>query len=50
MKCDRGFIGHKAAKMMKRAKCIEARQNKAIEAKSKLLKNLDIAQNRFINI
>lgn len=42
--CDRGFIGHKAAKMMKRAKCIEARQNKAIEAKSKLLKNLDIAQ------
>nr|WP_042273390.1 ABC-F type ribosomal protection protein [[Clostridium] dakarense] len=41
--CDRGFIGHKAAKMMKRAKCIEARQNKAIEEKSKLLKNLDIA-------
>ena len=42
--CDRGFIGHKAAKIMKRAKCIETRQNKAIEAKSKLLNNLDIAE------
>lgn len=42
--CDRGFIGHKSAKMMKRAKCIEARQNKAIEEKSKLLKNLDVAE------
>ncbi len=42
--CNRGFIGHKAAKMMKRAKCIEARQNKAIEDKSKLLKNLDIVE------
>ena len=41
---DRGFIGHKAAKMMKRAKSIEARQNKAIEEKSKLLKNLDVAE------
>lgn len=42
--CDRGFIGHKAAKMMKRAKCIETRQNKAIEEKSKLLKNLDTVE------
>ena len=41
---DRGFIGHKAAKMMKRAKSIEARQNKAIEEKSKLLKNLDVVE------
>lgn len=38
---DRGFIGHKAAKMMKRAKSIEKRQNNAIEEKSKLLKNLE---------
>ncbi len=38
---DRGFVGHKAAKMMKRAKSIENRQNKAIEQKSKLLKNID---------
>lgn len=42
--CDRGFIGHKAAKMMKRAKCLETRQNKAIEEKSKLLKNLDTVE------
>ena len=38
---DRGFIGHKAAKMMKRAKVIEARQQKEIERKSKLLKNVE---------
>ncbi len=38
---DRGFVGHKSAKMMKRAKSIESRQNKAIEEKSKLLKNIE---------
>ncbi len=38
---DRGFVGHKAAKMMKRAKSIENRQNKALEEKSKLLKNIE---------
>lgn len=38
---DRGRIGHKAAKMMKRAKSIEKRQNQAIENKSKLLKNIE---------
>lgn len=38
---DRGFIGHKAAKMMKRAKNIEDRQQTAIEEKSKLLKNIE---------
>ncbi len=38
---DRGFVGHKSAKMMKRAKNIENRQNKAIEEKSMLLKNLE---------
>lgn len=38
---DRGFIGHKSAKMMKRAKVLENRQQQAIEEKSKLLKNLD---------
>lgn len=40
---DRGFIGHKAAKMMKRSKSIENRQNKAIEEKEGLLKNIDQA-------
>lgn len=38
---DRGFIGHKSAKMMKRAKTIENRQTKAAEEKAGLLKNID---------
>ncbi len=39
---DRGRVGHKAAKMMKRAKSIEARRENLIEDKKKLLKNLEI--------
>lgn len=42
---DKGFVGHKAAKMMKRSKAIEARQEKAIEQKSQLLKNAESAEN-----
>ena len=38
---DKGYVGHKAAKMMKRSKSIEARQEKAIEQKSALLKNTE---------
>lgn len=38
---DRGFVGHKAAKMMKRSKVQEARMNQAIEDKKKLLKNVE---------
>ncbi len=38
---DRGYLGHKSAKMMKRAKAIEARQQAAIDDKSKLLKNIE---------
>ena len=38
---DRGYIGHKSAKMMKRSKSIEVRQQRAIEEKSSLLKNLE---------
>lgn len=41
---DKGFVGHKAAKMMKRSKVIEARQQRAIEQKSELLKNAETAQ------
>ncbi|MCM3618493.1 Lsa family ABC-F type ribosomal protection protein [Sutcliffiella horikoshii] len=40
-KLDKGFVGHKASKMMKRSKNLEARQQKAIEEKSKLLKNVE---------
>ena len=41
---DKGYVGHKAAKMMKRSKSIEARQQKAIEQKSGLLKNIETAE------
>lgn len=39
--CDRGYIGHKAAKMMVRSKAIQQRQTAAMEEKSKLLKNIE---------
>ncbi|MDL2217093.1 ABC-F type ribosomal protection protein [Christensenellaceae bacterium OttesenSCG-928-M15] len=38
---DRGAVGHKAAKMMKRAKAIENRRETAIAEKEKLLKNIE---------
>ena len=41
---DRGYIGHKAAKMMKRSKTIEARQEKALAEKESLLQNRETAQ------
>lgn len=40
-KPDKGYIGHMAAKMMKRSKSIEARKNLAIEDKSKLFKDTE---------
>lgn len=42
---DKGYVGHKAAKMMKRSKSIETRQQQAIEQKSGLLKNIETAEN-----
>lgn len=41
---NRGYIGHKSAKMMKRSKAIEIRKNRAIEEKSSLLKNFEIIE------
>lgn len=41
LKPDRGFIGHKAAKMMQRSKSIEARRTRAIEEKSALLRDAE---------
>lgn len=38
---DRGYIGHKSAKMMKRSKHIERRREQSLEEKKKLLKNLE---------
>lgn len=39
--CDRGYIGHKAEKMMARSKAIEKRQQAAIAEKASLLKNIE---------
>ena len=41
---DKGYVGHKAAKMMKRSKSIEARQQQTIEQKSALLKNMETGE------
>jgi lincosamide and streptogramin A transport system ATP-binding/permease protein len=38
---DRGYIGHKSAKMMKRSKTIELRQTRALDQKKELLKNVE---------
>lgn len=38
---DKGFVGHKSAKMMKRSKNIAKRQQAAIEQKEDLLKNVE---------
>lgn len=46
---DKGYIGHKAAKMMKRSISAQNRKEKAIEEKSKLLKNLEVVDNLKIN-
>ena len=43
LRADRGFIGAQAARLMKRAKSIEARRNDAVEQKQQLLR--DIEQN-----
>ncbi|MDR1094259.1 MAG: ABC-F type ribosomal protection protein [Clostridiales bacterium] len=44
LKPDRGYMGHKAAKMMKTAKSIEARRHSAALEKSSLLKNVERAE------
>jgi lincosamide and streptogramin A transport system ATP-binding/permease protein len=46
---DRGFVGHKAAKMMSKAKNIEYRKNAALSEKQKLLKNLENADSLKIS-
>lgn len=47
VKPDKGHIGHQAAKMMKRSKNLENRQNKAIAEKQTLLKDIE-AQERLL--
>ncbi len=41
---DRGYIGHKSAKMMQRAKTIQARREDAAAEKAKLLHNVETAE------
>lgn len=48
-KVDKGYVGHKAAKMMKRSKSIEQRQQSAIDERSKLLKNTEAADSLKIS-
>lgn len=42
-KPDKGYIGHKSAKLMQRAKSIEARRSAAMEEKTALLKDVERA-------
>ena len=49
VKPDKGYIGHKAAKMMKRSKNLENRQNQAIEEKQNLLKDIEIKENLLLH-
>ncbi len=49
LKLDKGYVGHKSAKMMKRAKSIEARQQSALEEKSKLLQNIELDEELSIS-
>ncbi|MFC3802379.1 Lsa family ABC-F type ribosomal protection protein [Cohnella sp. GCM10012308] len=41
---DKGYIGHKAAKMMKRSKATEHRQQAAIDERAGLLKNIESSE------
>lgn len=43
LKPDKGYVGHKADKMMKRSKAIEERRTASAEEKSRLLKNIESA-------
>ena len=47
---DKGYIGHKSAKMMKRSMVTQQRKNAEIEEKSKLLKNLESTDSLKINM
>ena len=47
---DKGYIGHKAAKMMKKSKTIQSRKEKEIEEKSKLLKNIESIDDLKLNL
>ena len=49
VKPDKGHIGHQSAKMMKKSKNLEHRQNKAIEEKRKLLKDIETKESLLLH-
>ena len=49
VKLDKGHIGHQSAKMMKKSKNLEHRQNKAIEEKQNLLKDIEIKESLLLH-
>ncbi|KGF12340.1 glycosyl transferase family 1 [Peptostreptococcus sp. MV1] len=49
VKPDKGHIGHQSAKMMKKSKNLENRQNKAIEEKQSLLKDIEIKESLLLH-
>ena len=49
LSADTGYIGHMAAKMMKRSKSAEKRKRKAVNEKSSLLKNIETADDLKIH-
>lgn len=49
-KIDRGYVGHKAAKVMKRAKSQESRMLAAASDKSKLLQNIEQSDSLKMNV
>ena len=44
LKPDKGYVGHKAAKMMQRSKNLQRRQNDAIAQKKELLKDVETVE------
>ncbi len=48
VKPDKGYIGHQSAKMMKKSKNLENRQNKAIEEKQSLLKDIETKESLLL--
>ncbi len=50
LKVDRGYVGHKAAKIMKRSKNLENRQKIAIDEKSKLLNDFEENEKLKLNL
>ena len=49
IKPDKGYIGHQSAKMMKKSKNLENRQNKAIEEKQNLLKDIETKESLLLH-